>query len=60
MTFLEIGISFPTWDVIVAAAHLTGISAFFYANNGQIDGINESNVQEGLNFIVDLFHHMGL
>jgi hypothetical protein len=51
---------FQQWDVIVAAAHLTGISAFFYADNGQIDGINESNVQEGLNFIVDLFHHMGL
>jgi hypothetical protein len=35
--------------------HLTGLAVFFYADNGHIDGDDNSNVQEGLNVITELF-----
>jgi hypothetical protein len=44
------------WDICVAASNLTGLSIFFYADDGHIDGDNNAMVQEGLNIIVGLFH----
>jgi hypothetical protein len=48
------------WDAQVQAAHLTGLTIFFYANDGRIDGDDDTNVQEGLNIITELFLRMGL
>ena len=48
------------WDVQISEEHLTGLSAFFYADDGCIDGDDDGNVQEGLNIITKLFLRMGL
>jgi hypothetical protein len=48
------------WDARVSAEHLTGLAVFFYADDGRIDGDDNSNVQEGLNIITELFQQMGL
>jgi hypothetical protein len=44
------------WDKCVAALNLTGLSIFFYADDGHIDGDDDAMVQEGLNITVGLFH----
>ena len=48
------------WFVCVDASCLTGLDAFFYANDGCLVGNNPDMLQEGLNIIVELFRHMGL
>jgi hypothetical protein len=48
------------WDARVEAAHLTGMTIFFYADDERIDGDDDTNVQEGLNIIMELFLQMGL
>jgi outer membrane protein assembly factor BamD (BamD/ComL family) len=48
------------WDARVSAEHLTGLAVFFYADNGHINGDDNSHVQEGLNIITELFQQMGL
>jgi hypothetical protein len=48
------------WDAQVQAAHLTGLTIFFYTDDGRIDGDDDTNVQEGLNIITELFLWMGL
>jgi hypothetical protein len=48
------------WDARVEAAHRTGLATFFYTNDGCIDGDNNTNVQEGLNIIMEMFLRMGL
>jgi hypothetical protein len=46
--------------VQVTTAHLTGLSAFFYADDGWIDGNDSDNVQEALNIMTKLFLRLGL
>ena len=48
------------WFVCVDASCLTGLDAFFYANDGHLVGNNPDMLQEGLNIIVELFRRMGL
>jgi hypothetical protein len=48
------------WHVQVTMAHLTGLSAFFYADDGRIDGNDSDNVQEALNIMTKLFLRLGL
>jgi hypothetical protein len=46
------------WDI--QAIHLSGLSLAFYADDGRIEGDNDSNVQEALNIINILFLRIGL
>ena len=48
------------WLACVDASFLTGLDAFFYANDGHLVGDNPDMLQEGLNIIVELFRRMGL
>ena len=42
------------------ASCLTGLDAFFYANDGHLVGNNPETLHKGLNIIMELFQCMGL
>jgi len=48
------------WYAHIDELHLTGLSLFFYADDGHLAGNNAGSVQEGINLIVEPFRRVGL